>query len=113
MYIICTYLTSYLSHLAQGTDLTEIARLGPKVSEEWAATHPLHSNCSTILTIKGRYIGVISLDNFYGKCRQIYHTWILWVLLMTEIRRSPVEGKVVSPMIYKVLVYIPGGDRRI
>ena len=34
MYIICTYLTSYLSHLAQGTDLTEIARLGPKVSEE-------------------------------------------------------------------------------
>ena len=62
MYIICTYLTSYLSHLAQGTDLTEIARLGPKVSEEWAATHPLHSNCSTILTIIGRYIGVISLD---------------------------------------------------
>ena len=62
MYIICTYLTSYLSHLAQGTDLTEIARLGPKVSEEWAATHLLHSNCSTILTIIGRYIGVISLD---------------------------------------------------
>ena len=33
-YIICTYLTSYLSFLAQGTDLTEIARLGLKVSEE-------------------------------------------------------------------------------
>ena len=67
MYIICTYLTSYLSHLAQGTDLTEIARLGPKVSEEWAATHPLHSNCSTILTLIGRYIGVISLDIYLLK----------------------------------------------
>ena len=33
MCIICTYTTSCLSSLAQGADLTDIARLGPKVSE--------------------------------------------------------------------------------
>ena len=62
MCIICTYLTSYLSRLAQGTDLTEIAKSGLKVSEEWAASHLLYCDYSTILTIIGRYIGVISLD---------------------------------------------------
>ena len=66
MCIICTYSTSYLSSLAQGTDLTDIARLGPKVSEEWAVSHLLHCNCSTILTIIGRYIGVISLDTMHN-----------------------------------------------
>ena len=62
MYIICTYLTSYLSRLAQGIDLTEIAKSGLKVSEERAASHLLHCDYSTILTIIGRYIGVTSLD---------------------------------------------------
>ena len=32
------------------------------------------------------YILYLHLAIFFGKCREIYHTWILWVLLQKSLR---------------------------